>query len=357
MPSRKKAQGRERKAKKEQFELEQDEATTKQEAAAYGIVAMGTRTALYRSIDRWWAKFSLPPTNRSCMHGYFPEQEDPDDLTKCSEFVRALISWCEVNHRGQMIRGPSVAIFLSEIGNDMLLQILNQPKKRALVKKMLMSMATDFIMSIIPRNITRSDKKRVPFIPDARSLFVTVPVAMEQEVYEANILDMSITVSNTNLDYGNSIHFIHKRIPCKCLAKLDLQCRLYDKGCAFCSNQQCSRFGQPLPKKEVQVCMKCHSAQYCSDTCQKQAYASHKHFCKAFHTYHNQHTLDSSDIKSFTITKRGVIAHLRIGKEYFTPIDPSKINPRIVGSTIENKFVFSEMTMTNILDMLLRYQS
>jgi hypothetical protein len=67
--------------------------------------------------------------------------------------------------------------------------------------------------------------------------------------------------------------------------------------------------------------------------------------------------VNPSDIESFTVTKRGIISHMRKGQDHFTPVNPSRINPLLVGSNIANilgssSLEFQKMPLTVIIETL-----
>jgi hypothetical protein len=189
-------------------------------------------------------------------------------------------------------------------------------------------------------------------------LFVYSPLMMEYSVQGKNIFGMGLylKLSETRFDMGQTIHYIYKQTPCECLRELDKKCWLIG---SFCYNSQCSKRYQPLCKKELRVCMKCHTSQYCSEACQKQDYESHKSICKIFET--GEAYVNPSEITSFTVAKRGRITRMCSGYESFTPIDPRKINPQLVGSNIENKFAWPQYhrrpLLTDVVQIVLHYQS
>jgi hypothetical protein len=222
------------------------------------------------------------------MHGYVPEKEDIADLLKCTEFIKELVSEvfkaCPTSlfydngrlHPEDLDDFPCVLSFIEQRCKEFGVKIAY------LVRKMLVSIVTDYFLLYTPLDIDRSKNTPLPFIPDVGWLFVSAPLMMDYFMSGEENLKMYFgsKFRDAFIDAGNTIHFVHKRIPCKCLVEYDKNCRLNYTGSALCYNTECSRHYQPVRKKEVRVCMKCHFTQYCSEACQKQDYAHHKSICE-----------------------------------------------------------------------------
>ena len=91
-----------------------------------------------------------------------------------------------------------------------------------------------------------------------------------------------------NHDLGNmaqGLHFLRKRIPCNCLDAMYKKARDVLPRIPRCSNMNCRAF---TDKKELQVCTKCKTAQYCSRECQVADWPEHKHRCRDSAKFHEE---------------------------------------------------------------------
>ena len=79
------------------------------------------------------------------------------------------------------------------------------------------------------------------------------------------------------LVFGNRrdlVKFVAKRLPCACMKELHRAARKKVAKMGFCFG-----CGKPFPRSELHVCTGCMITDYCSKECQRAKWSSHKEYC------------------------------------------------------------------------------
>ena len=92
------------------------------------------------------------------------------------------------------------------------------------------------------------------------------------------IIDMTKVVELQLADEHTLVKYLRKSIPCNCLDKQYTQVQSITK-MGICANALCCLPDRMVERSKMLYCTQCRSVNYCSSTCQKAHWLTHKKFC------------------------------------------------------------------------------
>ena len=258
MPSRKKAQGKARKAAK----AEKAEEEGKKQSA---VGANNEQQALSAQIQRLQLQdlFSEhdDDTTDNCLHGhtFLPE----DDVAH--QFMKSFMGhyYDAVNADGGKLGRGQIKTALDATDEDLGMQTLEDEVRMDWVLSFLYGFGTQFILD---------DSVRAARIhAEIACFFEHVKCATfgtkQPEFFETEVADIHTLVS-----------FYRKKISCSCLDEKYKEVKSVSK-VGLCRNPNCSLPGHLLKRSKMLYCTACGATNYCSRECQVEDWKRHRKTC------------------------------------------------------------------------------
>lgn len=239
MLSRKKTQGKERKARRER---------AKQIKSC--IVCYGSKM------------ISNEQSSSFCTHGHDHTSHQECDIKTCAVFFSNLIR-----------NGFELEIGVDNEMNEWIVAefcriFTDRPKRQELGRQIMISSTVNSVL-MSAENI------------DITSYVLWIQINVIQ-LFEASakgkiFADTVLQSKDAVTNYAQLLHFLRKRIPCHCLDAIYKNTRRVAPRTPRCWNRNCGGF---TDKKKLLVCTKCVMVQYCSKECQVAAWPEHKDNCR-----------------------------------------------------------------------------
>eukprot|EP00956_Cyclotella_meneghiniana_P027719 scaffold62827_cov64-Cyclotella_meneghiniana.AAC.2 len=227
MPSRKKAKGKARKAKKQ---------------AAENDLHTGTAAG------------------SSCRH--LADHCPPDDLNLCLNLVKEIdteVITERLEARGRKKFGSiELLLIVSEI-YEVLLRSGRDPSSLQMATKM--PLALPYLFMLVHMEVVERFNGVIHSIHDEYDMFLKT----HQELYDLNMIACPREV----------VRYFHRLNSCSCLKEIYYHLKDNTKRTTYCS--KCKKIKDI---REMMVCSKCKVANYCSNECAIDDYAHHKTNCK-----------------------------------------------------------------------------
>jgi len=256
MSTKKKAKGKERKARKA--------ANTKQ--------SNGSKDG-WESLARWGEE----TTTVLCNHGaMFPPKEHV--------VHKFLDSFAEATSEFSKETGMDLMRFFDQSCNKTYPSVWRDPNQRKMLISILLSMGTNALLI----GGRRSDMIRA-------KVFISTILLLEHFEVKgdfglAMVSSMQTAKDTTHGEERELLRFFSKRISCSCLK---------DKYSDAKESQQkmgiCDRCQVKLERKSLMLCSRCKSIQYCSVECQHADWSNHKKLCTIF-SMHSGNTRDETQV-------------------------------------------------------------
>ncbi|KAL7549768.1 hypothetical protein ACHAWF_013031 [Thalassiosira exigua] len=200
--------------------------------------------------------------DQSCRHGSI----NPSHFPICAPFIQSFFDTHDV-----VLDGTTTSVFKAmEMNYAKYPHILKDDSLRQTTKSMFLQFAIDRILS------AGYDSEG----PTDSALFAGGIIALES-VARGHVCDIvPAKLKNAEIHAGGeraAIKFLSKEAPCACLKK-KFQDELKEKPkmsfCTMCSKR--------VETTRLKVCSKCNLIQFCSKECQRLAWPEHKKFCKQY---------------------------------------------------------------------------
>lgn len=242
MASRKKAQGKARKAAKE----------AKAEEVAASQSQLGAKKLI-------------------CNHGFRPELYP--SMRICGEFVDAFIDAYRESIRADAKRDMITALNAARQATKKYVSVLGDVSKLEWIMSYFVAKGT--------RQILGTQQGGVDMVHN----FAMLANHFEQTiaVIKGNQLEIIPTklAELLNGDMKTVIKYLRKQIPCNCLDEKYEEVKSITK-MGYCCNPECALPGRTVERKTMLYCTLCGEANYCSPDCQKVHWPTHKDGCRNY---------------------------------------------------------------------------
>ena len=94
-------------------------------------------------------------------------------------------------------------------------------------------------------------------------------------------MNMSKVIEMMGIDQHTSVKFVRERIPCNCLDEKYKQVKSIKK-MGHCGNENCTSSDRNVERKTMVYCANCRMINYCCRECQVADWSRHKPLCKEF---------------------------------------------------------------------------
>jgi len=259
MPSRKKAQGKARKAAK----AEKAEEEGKKQSA---VGANNEQQALGAQIQRLqlqdlFSEHDDDTTGDDCLHGHtlLPE----DDVAH--QFMKSFMGhyYDAVNADGRKLGPDKFHAAIKATDEDLGIQTTENEVRMDWVLSFLYGLGAQFILD--------DSESRARMHAEIACFFELLKCATfgteQPEFFETQIADIHTLVS-----------FYRKKIPCSCLDEKYEEVKSVSK-VGLCRNLNCSLPGHLVKRSKMLYCTACGTTNYCSRDCQVEDWKRHKKTC------------------------------------------------------------------------------